>query len=106
MVITRFKSHPYTDKKKRCTVTERTEMSHTKPEPNTTKGMQSILERQSLNRKRSKNRTPWLHSVTNHANPPSIRRKSSPKRNFTGDTAHFIEKRVFSKSTGEGKNFH
>ena len=31
MVTTRFKSHPYTDKKRICTVTERTEMSHTKP---------------------------------------------------------------------------
>ena len=50
MVITRFKSYPYTDKKRGCTVTERTEMSHTKPEPNTKKGMQSILERQSLSR--------------------------------------------------------
>ena len=45
-------------------------------------------------------------AVTNHANPPSIIRNSSAKRNFTRDTAHFIEERVFSKNTGEGKNFH
>ena len=40
------------------------------------------------------------------------RTRANPKRllikeNFTGDTAHFIEKRVFSnRYTGEGKNFH
>ena len=53
MVITRFNSYPYTDKKRGCTDTEHTEMSHTKPEPNTTK---DILERQSLNRKPSTER--------------------------------------------------
>ena len=46
-----------------------------------------------------------------HANPPPhkchlIKRKSSAKRKLTGDTAHFIEKRVFSKRyTREGKTF-
>ena len=42
-IITRSKSYPYTDKKRGCTVTERTEMSHTKPEPNATKGKRTTV---------------------------------------------------------------
>ena len=54
----------------------------------------------------------WLCSVHDyHANPPNhkwhlIRRKSRAKRKFTGSTAHFIEKLVFSeKDVREGKTF-
>ena len=46
MIITRFKSYPYTDKKRSCTVTERTEMSHTKPEPNATNGIRTTVAEQ------------------------------------------------------------
>ena len=46
MIITRFKSYPYTDKNRSCTVTERTEMSHTKPEPDATKGIRTIVAEQ------------------------------------------------------------
>ena len=48
----------------------------------------------------------WLCSVTIAQILQIIRRKSSAKRKFTGSTAHFIEKRVYSqRHTREGKTF-
>ena len=48
----------------------------------------------------------WLCSVTIVQILQIIRRKSSAKRKFTGSTAHFIEKRVYSqRHTREGKTF-
>ena len=47
----------------------------------------------------------WLCSVT-IAQILQIIRKSSAKRKFTGSTAHFMEKRVYSqRHTHEGKTF-
>ena len=43
IIVTRSKSYPYTDKKRGCTFTERTEMSHTKPEPNATKCIRTTV---------------------------------------------------------------
>ena len=48
----------------------------------------------------------WLCSVTIAQILQIIRRKSSAKSKFTGSTAHFIEKRVYSQiHTREGKTF-
>ena len=48
----------------------------------------------------------WLCSVTIAQILQIIRRKSSAKRKFTGSTAHFTEKRVYSqRHTREGKTF-
>ena len=46
IIIIWSKFYPYTDKKRGCTVTERTEMSHTKPEPNATKGIRTTVTEQ------------------------------------------------------------
>ena len=46
MIITRFKSYPYRDKNRGHTVIESTDMSHTKPKPNTTKGKRKTLAKQ------------------------------------------------------------
>ena len=45
-IITRFKSYPHGDKKRGYTVTGRTDMSLTKPEPNTAKGIRTTVAKQ------------------------------------------------------------
>ena len=46
MIITRFKSYPYRDKNRDHKVIGRTEIRHTKPKPNTTKGIRKILAKE------------------------------------------------------------
>ena len=46
MIITRLKSYPYRDKNRGHTVIGSTDMSHTKPKPNTTKGIRKTLAKQ------------------------------------------------------------
>ena len=45
-IITWFKSYPYKDENIGCTVTRRNEMSHTKPEPNASKGIRMTVAEQ------------------------------------------------------------
>ena len=96
------------------TVTRHTEMSHTKPEQNATNGIRTIVAKQKqqeviyIDRMtfEIKIQNTWLCSVTIAQILQIIRRKSSAKRKFTGSTAHFIEKRVYSqRHTREGKTF-
>ena len=114
ITCTRFKSYPYKDTMRGYTVTRHTEMNHTKSEQNATNGIRTTettrghLDRMTFEIKIQNMRqfSTWLCSVTIAQILQIIRRKSSAKRKFTGSTAHFIEKRVYSqRHTREGKTF-
>ena len=94
VIIIWLKSYPYTGKKRGCTVIECIEMSHTKPEPNATKGIRTTVTEQKhrmtfeikIQHQRQLHMACNLFS-DNHANSPnhkwhSLIRKFSAKRKF------------------------
>ena len=93
-------------------------MSHTKPEPNATNGIrtavaehkqQEVYETERITQRMTRVRSKYNTSgslialfIDNHANPLDHKWHSTEeenpalKENFTGDTAHFPERKVCS----------